>query len=295
MHQSLLALLALHVAAGCATVPKPAPATRPTEDVGPNSFQSIAPTAARPAADALDARPGFTQAYVIHVFRLSVPANFVSGNAAFWKPIDETAVDPGTYDLLYKNGVRVGTAPMSEFDAARTLLAGAMDAKGAKRSDVLATRAQQVEVEMKTNLPEQILFYFESAATGTAAVGRTYGECDNVFYLAFQPVPRTPDEVELSITPAVKTHRKQMQFTVRGNEQEITYASPESLYPLNLRVDLPLDRFMVVAPSPGAQQETSIGRAFLTQDDPTQRRESVLVIVPQVEPIPKGVETSPVG
>ena len=286
-------ILALLLAAGCATNHKASSTTQPVQaDAGPNSFTHIAP---RPSQAALDARPGFTQAYVIHVFRLSVPANFVSGNAAFWKPIDETAVDPGTYDLLYKNGVRVGTAPLSEFEAARTLLAGAMDAQGAKRSDVLATRAQQVEVEMKTNLPEQILFYFESLATGTAAVGRTYGECDNVFYLAFQPVPRAPDEVELSITPAVKTHRKRMEFTVRGNEQELTYASPESLYPLNLRVDLPLDRFMVVAPSPGAQQETSIGRAFLTQDDPTQRRESVLVIVPQVEAIPKGVQTSPVG
>src|SRR4030095_13612095 len=52
----------------------------------------------------------------LSIFHLSVPAGGVSSNEAFWKHVDEQAVDVASYDILYKNGLRVGRAPLAELD-----------------------------------------------------------------------------------------------------------------------------------------------------------------------------------
>jgi len=53
---------------------------------------------------------------------LQVPYGTVSRNEQFWKRVDEQCVDVGTYDLLFKNGVRVGQAPISEWDYFRQVM-----------------------------------------------------------------------------------------------------------------------------------------------------------------------------
>src|SRR5688572_30381845 len=58
----------------------------------------------------------------IDLYHLSVPFGTVSGNEAFWKRVDEQAVDVATYDLLLKNGVRVGVAPVAEWERFRRVI-----------------------------------------------------------------------------------------------------------------------------------------------------------------------------
>src|SRR4051812_45992675 len=48
----------------------------------------------------------------LDVYVLSLPLGTVSRNEEFWKRVNEQALDVATYDLLFKNGVRVGEAPL---------------------------------------------------------------------------------------------------------------------------------------------------------------------------------------
>ena len=282
---STIATCGVALAAGCA-----APTNVPSSDAPAGSTlpqvkgRAVAPVdLPAPAGPSLDPAANPRRVYAINVYRLRVPLGTVSGNADFWKRIDETTVDPATYDLLYKNGIRVGAAPLAELGR----LQAQIDANTAQQATVTAGRAEQVEMEMRMDLPRQTLFTFvpgtraNGGVGGVREVGRSYDACDNVMYLSFRPVPRDSDAVELTMAPAVNSRRKRLEYTVRGNEAEIEYVEPQTLYDLNLRVDLPLDHFLVVAPSAEVSQPTSVGSAFLTEDEPTERVEKVLVVVPQ--------------
>src|SRR5215212_7519753 len=53
----------------------------------------------------------------LSIYHLRVPIGTVSGSDEFWKRVDEHAVDVSTYDVLFKNGIRVGKAPISELES----------------------------------------------------------------------------------------------------------------------------------------------------------------------------------
>src|SRR5204863_5760681 len=55
-------------------------------------------------------------------YQIIVPVGSVSRNGEFWHHVSETAVDMGTHDLLYKNGVRVGMASAGEWDYFKSIL-----------------------------------------------------------------------------------------------------------------------------------------------------------------------------
>ena len=111
---------------------------------------------------------------------------------------------------------------------------------------------------------------------------RDYDASSNVLNLSFQPTPREPGSMRLTLAPMVRSHRKHFQFTMLNNESELQYISPETFYDLNLRVDIPKDRFFIVMPSADAKFDTSVGRAFLTKDGPMDRQEQILLIIPHV-------------
>src|SRR5690242_7869766 len=104
-------ILCLLVIAGCtppATTPPP-PQARDGDGAPLKAMAQPIPTnAPRDAAAA--------QQIVFHVemFLLTPPQGTFSTNEEFWKRIDEQCVDPATDDLLQRNGVRVGVAPLSE-------------------------------------------------------------------------------------------------------------------------------------------------------------------------------------
>ena len=104
------------LAAGCAAPATDGPSPTGSPDLPPApDGRAVAPvplpTPAAPAGASLDPAANPRRVYAINVYRLRVPIGTVSGNADFWKRIDEQVVDPATYDLLFKNGVRVGAAP----------------------------------------------------------------------------------------------------------------------------------------------------------------------------------------
>src|ERR1041384_915951 len=52
----------------------------------------------------------------LSIYHLRVPLGTVSASEDFWKRVDEHALDVSTYDVLYKNGIRVGLASMADLD-----------------------------------------------------------------------------------------------------------------------------------------------------------------------------------
>ncbi|MBC8105296.1 MAG: hypothetical protein H7Z14_01805 [Anaerolineae bacterium] len=139
-----------------------------------------------------------------------------------------------------------------------------------------ATEVPLVELEMRPDLPAQTI-----AVYNPDLQMRDYDASSNVFNMSFQPTPREPGSLRLTLAPMIRSHRKHFQFTQLNNETELQYISPETFYDLKLRVDIPRDRFFIVMPSADARFETSVGRAFLTKDGPLDRLEQILLIIPR--------------
>jgi hypothetical protein len=218
---------------------------------------------------------------------LQVPAGTVSRNEKFWKRVDEQCLDPVTYDLLYKNGVRVGEAPIAEWDYFRQLIAD--HPAVATASDLVAAESKPVEFTVRKDIVGQTIFYYDRA---NQLVGKSFDASENLITIAFQQAPRKPQTMRVVLCPVVRSKYKRLEFSPLNREMEITYTAPERLYDLNLKADVPVDNFLIVAPSSDASLPTSIGNSFFTLDGPAERLENVLLIVPKsirIEQVPSPV------
>jgi hypothetical protein len=219
-----------------------------------------------------DAQPAQNITFQVEVYRIGVPFGTFTGNEEFWKRMDEQCVDAFKCDVLNRNGIRVGLAPRGEIEFFKKF----MEEKPViNKMTTTAVEAPLVELEMRTDLPEQTISFYNPDLRMQDYDGST-----NVLNLSFQPAPRKPGCMRLTLAPVVRSHRKKFQFTAMNNETELQYINPQAYYDLNLRVDIPRDQFLIVMPSVDARYGTSVGRAFLTKDGPTDRLEQILLIIP---------------
>ena len=212
----------------------------------------------------------------LSIYHLRVPLGTVSANDNFWKHVDEHALDVSTYDVLYKNGIRVGLAPMSDLDYFMKIL----DKNPIKSlpTDFAASGAKLIELPMKKGALDQVLYDFDLKNTMTV---RSFEECDNIFCVEFSPAPRKAGDVRVSFCPMVRTLRKRLVATGDIDTREVEYKSPEKYFQLNLRTDIPLDSFLIIGPSPESKSSMSLGHAFLMQGGETEQQEDVLIVIPQ--------------
>jgi hypothetical protein len=260
-------LLALAVA-GC-TPNKPAAA--PAESPKPQPL-SFGPGAQLMQRDAVPEQVLFTQ---LIAYKITVPAGTVSRSDEFWKHIDEHAVDVPTYELLYKNGVRVGMAAASEWDYLKDILE--QNPAVTQPSSYAGREAKDIELELKLKVPYQDLFVYDTAGELS---GRTFERCDNLMRVSFQPTPRRPGTVRLGLCPVVRSLRERIIAVGDVNVAPYQWVHPEQLFDLNLTADVPLDGFLVVAPSPEGKWPTSLGNSFLVGDGPTAQTETLLIFRP---------------
>src|SRR5688572_7519551 len=175
-----IVLLLLCGGANCTPPPKTEPATRPVSLARAHGF--FAPDAQLQQPDAVP-----EQHYLIQlmVYQITLPEGAVSRSDDFWKRVDEHAVDVATYELLFKNGVRVGVAPAAEWEYFKNLL----DAHPAMtRPTTFTGRANNdIELEMKKGVPLQHVFYYDTAGQ---LVGRTYERCNDLIRVSYRPAPR---------------------------------------------------------------------------------------------------------
>lgn len=222
-----------------------------------------------------DAQPVVTLTYSVEIWEILLPEETVTSDEAFWKRVNEQAVDLSTHDVLYKNGFRVGELPMRELGMINKLI----EDRKATRTQIVGIAGKQLEIPIKANIEQQTLFYFNRS---NRLIGRTFDKCDNVLYFSFETTPRNPDQIRLALTPAVRGKRKQFIWAVVPGkaDRELTYATEESIYDASLRLDLPLRSALVVAPSLDARSPSTLGGTFMTATTPSERRERLLVIIP---------------
>jgi hypothetical protein len=237
-------------------------------------------TQGKPSNAPLDAAPSANQMFHVEVFVLSAPSGTFSRNDEFWKRIDEQCLDVGTYELLQKNGMRVGVAPLAELQQISPFL---VDATPVQKFAVTGAELKDVQIDMKVGVQAQTIFYFDRQ---NHPVGRSFDKSENVMNVSFKPAPRKPGHLRMEFCPMVRAMRKKMQFTAMNESYEIQFVNPEVYYDLNFLVDIPADSFLIVTPSEAASFPSRLGRAFMIKDTPTSQLEQMLLIVPQ--PIEKG-------
>lgn len=219
---------------------------------------------------------GTPRVQYLDVYQLTLPLGAVSRSEEFWKRVDEQSVDIGTYDLLQKNGFRVGVAPATEWSYFRAILE--QHPATTKKTSVAAGDAGALEMLMKKGVTEQNLFYLTD---DNRLLGRTYDRCENLLAVTFQPAPRRHGQVRVTLCPLVRTHRGEFQISATNVEREYEYVRPERLYDLNLCCDVPVSGFLVVAPSLMAKWSSNLGSAFLVDGGIAERLETVLIMVPR--------------
>jgi len=240
------------------------PATRPTAPIVED-----APT--HPA----DAQPARSFLYSIELWEIDLPRFTVSTDEAFWKRINEQALDLPTYDVLFKNGLRVGTIPVGDLGAVQQEIE---DRKGT-RTVIQGTAGRQMELPMTKDVSAETLFYLNRS---NELVGRSYEKCDNFLDFSFEATPRNPDKIRLAFTPMVRSREHKLQYTLTPGkpDREISFTSEEMHYDMGLSTDLPLQYALIIAPSVEAKVTTSIGSRFLLMDTPSEQRERLMVVIP---------------
>lgn len=235
--------------------------------------------------DPKDAQPNVAIVFRLECYQIKVPLGAISRNEDFWKRLNEQCVRQDTYDLLFKNGFRVGTAPFSEWDAVKNFIQ--QNPGSAQTMATVGAEMKNIPIEMKKNLLYENIFAFDQS---NELVGQTFERCDNLFNISFQKAPRKYDEIRLSIAPTVRSTIKRIFATALNNEWEFEERLPTSYY-LGLTVDIPVDSFVVLAPSSEAMKVTSLGKAFLVTDEPAEQSETVLVVLAR----PFRMEQTPTG
>src|SRR5205823_1414765 len=141
-----------------------------------------------------DAQPSVPMVFQLVCYQISVPVGTVSRNEAFWKRIDENALDPARYDLLRRNGMRLGVAPVAEFENIRGML---QDTPApAKVMGTIGVDARNLELPMRSDIPFETVNYYGER---NELAGRTFDRSENIFNISYRRTPRKLSDVRLTI------------------------------------------------------------------------------------------------
>jgi hypothetical protein len=229
--------------------------------------------------DPRDPQPEVLGLVHLDIYQLDVPIGVVSRNEALWKRVDETAVGvgAGTAELLYKNGVRSGVVPRTEWAFFHDLM---QRQPGALRHTVInGTHADGAPIMLDQPIEREDIFYFDA---NDQVRGRTFERCVNTVSLSFQLAPRKPGSIRLAVCPTVRGERRRIEFTSTNEEYESPFTEVSRLYDIDLVADVPDNGFLIVAPSEDARRPSSIGGRFFIAQDTAERLERILLIVPAI-------------
>ncbi|HEY2588591.1 MAG TPA: hypothetical protein VGI81_22810 [Tepidisphaeraceae bacterium] len=213
----------------------------------------------------------------LDVYHLTVPAGAISRNDEFWKRVDEDRVDIGVHDLLLKNGIRIGVGRDQEWPYFKGLL-GAYPSSRSARGRTEPGKEGYIEIAMKTKVPEQVIFGLDDQGHDW---GRRFELCDDLLGISFIASTHNPGEATVKVCPIVRGLRRYFRTTIYNEESQFELTQPEHLYDMRLEARLPLNDFLIVAPSTDAKTSTSMGNVFLTTEGHAEPVEHCLVIVPR--------------
>lgn len=233
------------------------------------------PAAVAPPApsDSPDVRDKVSQVISVNMYQFTLPYGTVSRDEKFWKLVDETALDVGTYDLLLKNGIRVGRASLFAWSA----MAPPVDREVTSyRIDRFTTFSggDSLAVPMAPQMDDELLFTLDRHGS----TGRWYDNCQNRFDFSFRWERHLDDVMRINICPLVVVHRIRWDYFLADTPEERKLVRDEYLWDLAIRADLSKYDMLVIAPSSAADDPYRVGNKFLTHDGPAYRTEQLLIL-----------------
>jgi hypothetical protein len=280
----MLVLLGL---SGCALRrhASPAAAASPADD-SMSSTASVVDAPA-PAVPIDQIRGDSSQIIRIYMYRLSVRYGQLNRNTAFWKLIDEDAVDVPTHAMLLDNGLRVGRAPVARWDSFQNII-------GPQLHDCTITTFMalsgvgSVSLDMSPIVDEETLFVLDEHG----ATGRTYLRCKNQFKFSFMWAPRMePGTVRVTMCPQVWMEKRKSELEASADPVEAALTKQENIYDLRLCADVLPGDFLILGLSPSADDPNRIGNKFLTRGGEMERLEDFLIF--STSPIPVHADLAP--
>jgi hypothetical protein len=216
---------------------------------------------------------------LLDVYDLTVPLGAISGNDEFWKRVDEDAVDVAAHDVLLKNGVRFGLAHDRDWSYFKGLMGGHPEAV-CKRMTSQPGREGYLELPIRSGVAEQSLFGIDDKGVDW---GRRFEKCDDLLGISFVLSPHHVGETLVKACPIVRGLRETFSVSVLNTEQsQIEPKHVEHLYDMHLEAVVPMNDFLIIAPSrQAATLTTSVGSIFLVSDGTTAPVEHVLIAVPR--------------
>src|SRR5688572_6613483 len=98
----------------------------------------------------------------LSIVRVAVPVGAVSRGDGFWRRVDEqSGIDVATYEVLYKNGMRVGQAPLAELENFTRLLES-LSGRTPEPAIFAAAGTRGIELSMRKNVQDAVLYDFDS-------------------------------------------------------------------------------------------------------------------------------------
>jgi hypothetical protein len=156
----------------------------------------------------------------VELYQLVVPLGTISRNAQFWKRIDEQAVDVATYDLLYKNGVRVGEAPIAEWDYFRQVMEE--HPAVSKGNTLVGHEGKPIELPLRKEVHDQEIFYFDR---DNRLQGRSFEQSENFIALTMQTAPRKAETLRIALCPVVRGTRRKLEYSAGRGELQASGAA----------------------------------------------------------------------
>jgi hypothetical protein len=255
------------VMAGCAAR-HPAPVAG--QPLPSDSSVSVVPS---PSSQFSAGEAKLSQVIFVTMYTFEVPYGTVSRDEKFWKQIDETALDVGTYDRLLRNGIRVGRAPLGVWSTLAPIIDRQITSYRVDRFTTFSG-GDSLYVNMSPPLDDELLFTLDRHG----AAGRWYDNCQNRFDFSFRWERHLDDTLRVSICPLVTVHRQRWDYFLADDPIERRLVRDEYLWDLAIRMDLIANQFLVIAPSPDADDPYRVGYNFLTADGPAYRTEELLVL-----------------
>src|SRR5439155_4267433 len=98
--------------------------SRPTSisELGRDNVVALSQNNAPPPDAPKDAQSAVPIVFRLQAYQLCVPVGTISRNETFWKRIDEHCLDVPAEDNLLRNGMRVGVAPLSQWEYLNNLI-----------------------------------------------------------------------------------------------------------------------------------------------------------------------------
>jgi len=277
MTRRWLALIALMLA-GCATHPTGTVALSKASGRAAMASAHAGANPTQPGVYPYGARRTIPVVISLDVYQLAVPFGAVSRNEEFWQRVDEDRIDIGTHDLLLKNGIRIGLGRDSDWPYFKGLLGKYPNARSV-RDRTQVGKEGYIELLMRSAIPDQVIFGLDDH---NEHWGRRFEKCDDLLGISYVASTHNPGEATVKVCPIVRGLRRYFRVSIFNEETQFELTQPEHLYDMGVEAAIPMNDFLIVAPSKAAKMTTSMGYTFLMTEGNTTAVEHVLVIVPRL-------------